>query len=191
MRTQLAPSVSQLGENPLYVDEESTASDNPRDPNVRINSGAHIRRVRTQDSEKATKGFKSSCCVSGGELSSSDEPYGPFSLPDQFRYIKYKGGKKKITSVAKQHQDGDWMDFLIDSGSDAHMVPIGMFDAPVIPKASGNKVKFELANGKTIDSAGTNTGMHHKEWTCFQDSVSCCPSGKAYHIIRIAIESWS
>ena len=58
-------------------------------------------------------------------------------------------------SIVNQHKGGAWVDFLIDSGSDAHMVPIGMFDAPVIPRASGSKVKFELANGKTIDSAGT------------------------------------
>ena len=52
-----------------------------------------------------------------------------------------------------QHKDGAWMDFLTDSGSDAHMVPIGMFDTPVIPRASGNVDKLELANGRAIDSA--------------------------------------
>ena len=45
------------------------------------------------------------------------------------------------------------MDFLIDSGSDAHMVPFGMFSAPIVPK-EGKNVKFELAGSKIIDSMG-------------------------------------
>ena len=54
-----------------------------------------------------------------------------------------------------KHVDGEWTDFLIDTGSDAHMVPFGMFDAPIIPPKESDKViKFELANGETIGSAG-------------------------------------
>ena len=36
------------------------------------------------------------------------------------------------------------------------MVPYGMFDAPIVPK-EGKTVKFELANGKVIDSMGMQT----------------------------------
>ena len=57
------------------------------------------------------------------------------------------------------HTENSWVidGFLIDSGSDAHMVPKGMFSAPIIPRPNGPKIKFELADGKIIESEGTQT----------------------------------
>ena len=37
------------------------------------------------------------------------------------------------------------------------MVPKGMFDAPITPRSNGPRIKFELANGKIIESEGTQT----------------------------------
>ena len=32
-----------------------------------------------------------------------------------------------------------------------------MFDAPIVPKGEGQRARFELANGKVIESEGTQT----------------------------------
>ena len=83
------------------------------------------------------------------------------------------------------------MNFPIDPGSDAHMVPFGMFSAPIVPK-EGRTAKFELANGKTIDSIGdTDLGTCHKVWLCFPDAMPCCPGGEANNLIRVATQPWS
>ena len=37
------------------------------------------------------------------------------------------------------------------------MVPKGMFDAPIIHRQCEGKVKFEVADGKVIESEGTQT----------------------------------
>ena len=79
----------------------------------------------------------------------------PFAVPEQW---SMRVGKRKIQKVSK-HTENSWVDggFLVDSGSDAHMVPKGMFDAPITPRSNGPRIKFELANGKIIESEGTQT----------------------------------
>ena len=59
-------------------------------------------------------------------------------LPNEWKQVKYGQGKK-VTNIAK-HMDNECTDFLIDTGSDAHRVPVGMFDAPIIPRDNGRKV---------------------------------------------------
>ena len=89
-------------------------------------------------------------------------------------YARWKG---KIQKVSK-HTENSWVDggFLVDSGSDAHMVPKGMFDAPITPRSNGPRIKFELANGKIIESEGTQTLLYQtKEVYVFRIQCHVAP----------------
>ena len=62
--------------------------------------------------------------------------------------------KRRMKFVIKKHKVGDKIQsgMLVDSGADAHIVPIGMFDLPVnTEKARG----FETAGGTEMPSPGT------------------------------------
>ena len=93
----------------------------------------------------------------GSDLSSGLEKMEPtpFALHEEW---SMRVGKRGIRRVTK-HTEDSWVQggFLVDSGSDAHMVPKGMFDAPITPRSGGPRIKFELANGKIIESEGTQT----------------------------------
>ena len=102
----------------------------------------------------------------------------PFALPDAWKQVRY-GRKKKIHNISK-HTENAWLEdgFLIDSGSGAHIVPQGCVLGSHYTQRNGAKVKFELADGKVIESEGTQTlQCETKEGYAFRIQCHVAPVG--------------